>query len=250
MAANEPFQKSFRFFCYTCDNQFLSDTAKCPQCEEEFVEQLEEVIEEEDERPPSPPPSPPHRGLVRPRNTQQSPHRHRHRNRSPPMEQRPRQRDQLGEMLGQYLVQLIAAREQLEDSENYTLPVIPPPPQFLELMFRSRRSEPSAPRTGVAGPGALELVITGLLEQLSNSGGPPPADETKIMQLPTSNITQEQVNGESECSICKETFVLNDEYKELPCTHIFHSHCIVAWLKLRGTCPTCRYNLNKGQRDS
>lgn len=50
-------------------------------------------------------------------------------------------------MLGQYLLQLIAARgkfsklrmylkilnisEQLEDSENYTLPVIPPPPQFL-----------------------------------------------------------------------------------------------------------------------
>ena len=37
------------------------------------------------------------------------------------------------------------------------------PPSLLsnasELMFRSRRSEPSVSRSGVSGPGALEVVI-------------------------------------------------------------------------------------------
>ena len=41
-----------------------------------------------------------------------------------------------------------------------------------------------------------------------------------------------------------EDFKLNDEAKRLPCKHYFHESCINEWLKLHGTCPVCRKNLN------
>jgi E3 ubiquitin-protein ligase RNF115/126 len=41
-----------------------------------------------------------------------------------------------------------------------------------------------------------------------------------------------------------EDFNLNDEAKRLPCKHYFHESCINEWLKLHGTCPVCRKNLN------
>ena len=41
-----------------------------------------------------------------------------------------------------------------------------------------------------------------------------------------------------------EDFKLGDEAKKLPCRHLFHEPCISEWLKLHGTCPVCRKNLN------
>lgn len=41
-----------------------------------------------------------------------------------------------------------------------------------------------------------------------------------------------------------EDFKVDDEAKKLPCKHYFHPSCILEWLKLHGTCPVCRKNLN------
>ncbi|KDO19736.1 hypothetical protein SPRG_15066 [Saprolegnia parasitica CBS 223.65] len=48
---------------------------------------------------------------------------------------------------------------------------------------------------------------------------------------------------DSDCVICMGA--MDDGAIELPCGHHFHTNCIDAWLRLRNTCPTCRYQFEK-----
>lgn len=93
------------------------------------------------------------------------------------------------------------------------------------------------------GAGGLDTIITQLLNQLENTG-PPPATEHQLDNLPVVKINQEEFDKKLECSICMEDFRLHEEAKKLPCKHCFHEPCISEWLKLHGTCPVCRKNLN------
>lgn len=43
-----------------------------------------------------------------------------------------------------------------------------------------------------------------------------------------------------ECSICFEVILRDQEIMALPCTHNFHTKCILPWLQERQTCPNCR----------
>jgi hypothetical protein len=47
--------------------------------------------------------------------------------------------------------------------------------------------------------------------------------------LPT--ISANQTHLDDQCTICMEKYNLEQELKLLPCTHIFHSHCIETYLK-------------------
>lgn len=93
------------------------------------------------------------------------------------------------------------------------------------------------------GAGGLDTIITQLLNQLENTG-PPPASEQQLNQLPTIKISPAEFENKIECAICMEDFRLAEEAKKLPCKHCFHEQCIKEWLKLHGTCPVCRKNLN------
>jgi hypothetical protein len=46
-----------------------------------------------------------------------------------------------------------------------------------------------------------------------------------------------------ECLVCAEDCQNGDIVTTLPCGHIFHSACVVKWLGLNCTCPTCRFEL-------
>lgn len=48
------------------------------------------------------------------------------------------------------------------------------------------------------------------------------------------------------CAICIDT-LKSDEFKELPCFHLFHKACIDPWEKKRNSCPTCRTQINKSK---
>ncbi|XP_050378438.1 probable E3 ubiquitin-protein ligase RHC1A [Argentina anserina] len=76
--------------------------------------------------------------------------------------------------------------------------------------------------------------------------GPPPAPCWGIQGLPTVEVTEEGLMKEPNCPVCKEGFVVGEEVREMPCTHVYHSDCIVPWLSLHNTCPVCRYELNNG----
>eukprot|EP00069_Balaena_mysticetus_P021601 bmy_13819T0 len=129
------------------------------------------------------------------------------------------------------------------------------------------------------GQTGLDAIVTQLLGQLENTG-PPPADKEKITSLPTVTVTQEQVESEDfkdrmghlreiilymgkyepmknvsmdmvsgsdkglECPVCKEDYTVEEEVRQLPCNHFFHSSCIVPWLELHDACPVCRKSLN------
>ncbi|KAJ0169812.1 hypothetical protein K1T71_014418 [Dendrolimus kikuchii] len=43
-----------------------------------------------------------------------------------------------------------------------------------------------------------------------------------------------------ECSICFDVMLKDQELMALPCTHNFHSKCIMPWLQNKSTCPVCR----------
>eukprot|EP01123_Difflugia_compressa_P007792 TRINITY_DN2169_c0_g1_i1.p1 TRINITY_DN2169_c0_g1~~TRINITY_DN2169_c0_g1_i1.p1 ORF type:complete len:206 (-),score=58.09 TRINITY_DN2169_c0_g1_i1:11-628(-) len=45
------------------------------------------------------------------------------------------------------------------------------------------------------------------------------------------------------CPVCSENFKEDDEGRKLPCRHVYHSNCIIPWLRQHNTCPVCRYQL-------
>lgn len=62
----------------------------------------------------------------------------------------------------------------------------------------------------------------------------------EINKLNEISITDDHVNNKLQCPICMEDFILDEKVKELKCHHFFHNACIVEWLKLHSSCPTCR----------
>ncbi|XP_050359737.1 uncharacterized protein LOC126779630 [Nymphalis io] len=47
-----------------------------------------------------------------------------------------------------------------------------------------------------------------------------------------------------ECSICFDVILRDQEIMSLPCTHNFHTKCILPWLQEQQTCPNCRKSID------
>ncbi|KAL0441192.1 UNVERIFIED_CONTAM: E3 ubiquitin-protein ligase RING1 [Sesamum radiatum] len=93
------------------------------------------------------------------------------------------------------------------------------------------------------GPG-LEQLIQQLAENDPNRYGTPPASKSAVEGLPDIKITEEMLASDSsQCAVCKDSFELNEEAKQMPCKHIYHKDCILPWLELHNSCPVCRYEL-------
>ncbi|KAK8488767.1 hypothetical protein V6N11_058023 [Hibiscus sabdariffa] len=102
------------------------------------------------------------------------------------------------------------------------------------------------PRNFFFGPGLNELI-----EQLTQNDRPgvPPAPESTIDAIPTVKVTESHLRHDSQCPVCKEEFKVGGEARELPCNHIYHSDCIVPWLRLHNSCPVCRHELPVSSTD-
>ena len=46
--------------------------------------------------------------------------------------------------------------------------------------------------------------------------------------------------SQTACSICLDAYVNNEMLVVLPCHHLFHHDCILAWLLIRSECPICK----------
>ncbi|KAK9266236.1 hypothetical protein L1049_000023 [Liquidambar formosana] len=99
------------------------------------------------------------------------------------------------------------------------------------------------------GPG-LEQLIQQLAENDPNRHGTPPASKSAIEGLPNIKISDQLLASDSsQCAVCKDTFELGAEAKQMPCKHIYHSDCILPWLELHNSCPVCRYELPTDDSD-
>ena len=53
------------------------------------------------------------------------------------------------------------------------------------------------------------------------------------------------LNEDEACSICIADFQMDQHVYYLPCSHCFHKACVLDWLKVKISCPTCRTSLRK-----
>ena len=98
-----------------------------------------------------------------------------------------------------------------------------------------------------------------ILNQSMNDESPDnPVSESFVKNLDESEVTEEMIQKDVECSICLESFKTNDKCIKLPCLeypHYFHcgdeTKClgIKPWLQKQNTCPVCRTEFPKEETD-
>ncbi|XP_027072780.1 E3 ubiquitin-protein ligase At1g63170-like [Coffea arabica] len=55
------------------------------------------------------------------------------------------------------------------------------------------------------------------------------------------------ISGEDAvCCICLTKYEDDDELRELPCSHFFHTECVDKWLKINASCPLCKFEIGGG----
>ncbi|XXG55261.1 hypothetical protein AAC387_Pa03g2965 [Persea americana] len=89
-----------------------------------------------------------------------------------------------------------------------------------------------------------EVLLGQFVDHDNSLMSSPPAARSAIENLQTVTLTLEDVEKKNNlCAICKDEISLEEHAKRLPCPHFYHGDCILPWLRIRNTCPVCRYEL-------
>lgn len=133
--------------------------------------------------------------------------------------------------------------------------------QRLRVHMMTRQARPS--RALLATDQQREEMIQQLAMSFTRSGRRNPAQSNSsrnerrvpapfagmVRTLPIHTYTAEQARmevAEEEkcCAICMDEFREGDKQRMLPCFHRFHAGCVDQWLRTKGSCPTCKHNID------
>lgn len=77
------------------------------------------------------------------------------------------------------------------------------------------------------------LLRLGLLPRSNGQGAASPEAIARLETIKCLGV-------EGDCSVCLESFKVNDVGKRMPCKHLFHETCLLPWLQQKSSCPVCR----------
>ncbi|XP_058723134.1 uncharacterized protein LOC131594950 [Vicia villosa] len=117
---------------------------------------------------------------------------------------------------------------------------------FLELMdspFSQNDADSFLPSSSL-----FDVVFQDALLLLA----PPPSKTRTETIIPIITVTETLLslldpNGVVLCAVCKDAISVDEEAKQLPCDHLYHSDCITPWLRLRSSCPLCRFRISEDE---
>lgn len=89
-----------------------------------------------------------------------------------------------------------------------------------------------------------ELIFGHFGESENPKMDKPPAAKEVVKDLPVVVISKEDSEKNNAiCAVCNDEMGVGEMAKKLPCNHRYHGDCILPWLRIRNTCPVCRYEL-------
>lgn len=91
--------------------------------------------------------------------------------------------------------------------------------------------------------------ILDLIFRQTQPRGPPPTSKKVLDELKEEVFDSEIYEEDVKCVVCQENFQNEDKFIRIPCNHMYHSDCILPWLKQHNTCPTCRYELESEEEE-
>ena len=95
-------------------------------------------------------------------------------------------------------------------------------------------------------------VMNRMIEEADNTTAVATSMEEEVVKIvPAAKFSIDELEKvkmklDGRCSICLEEFACEeDEIVQMPCSHVYHSRCIVKWLECNHLCPLCRFEMPK-----
>lgn len=92
------------------------------------------------------------------------------------------------------------------------------------------------------------VILAGTYSQLTNEPNPITSrrllTSAEVQRLRDNSQQCDHHSHDDQCSVCIDNFAEGDDITVLPCSHAFHSDCIVPWLTERqAKCPLCKFDV-------
>lgn len=107
---------------------------------------------------------------------------------------------------------------------------------YLHRLLRHLASENSGSSSSSSSSSASSLLKSSDIDSI-------PTIQISSSMLCSTDNSDPDPDSVLLCAVCKEDFVVGESARRLPCSHIYHSGCIVPWLSDHNSCPLCRFEL-------